>query len=181
MNKLKRKIKKKTSMQFSEEMQRTSEHPNPLQCSCLENPRDWGAWWAAVYGVAQSRTRLKWLSSSSSSEHTKGFSVSWTIKEIQIKPTGCHFSFVRLAIIKRTMARSNCFQTLLWEYKLPQSWSNLEVLLGILIEHSFFDPRILLRGIRLSETLKVCQRHLYEDVPWALLVVGKAHNVEIYH
>ena len=39
---------------------------NPLQCSCLENPRDRGAWWAAVYGVAQSRTRLKWLSSSSS-------------------------------------------------------------------------------------------------------------------
>ena len=35
---------------------------NPLQCSCLENPRDEGAWWAAVYGVAQSRTRLKRLS-----------------------------------------------------------------------------------------------------------------------
>ena len=32
---------------------------NPLQCSCLENPRDGEAWWAAVYGVAQSRTRLK--------------------------------------------------------------------------------------------------------------------------
>ena len=40
---------------------------NPLLCSCLENPRDKGAWWAAVYGVAQSRTRLKRLSSSSSS------------------------------------------------------------------------------------------------------------------
>ena len=40
---------------------------NPLQCSCLENPRDRGAWWAAVHGVAQSRTRLKQLSSSSSS------------------------------------------------------------------------------------------------------------------
>ena len=40
---------------------------NPLQCSCLENPRDGGAWWAAVYGVARSRTRLKRLSSSSSS------------------------------------------------------------------------------------------------------------------
>ena len=40
---------------------------NPLQCSCLENPRDGGAWWAAVYGVGQSRTRLKRLSSSSSS------------------------------------------------------------------------------------------------------------------
>ena len=39
---------------------------NPLQCSCLENPRDGGAWWAAVYGIAQSRTRLKRLSSSSS-------------------------------------------------------------------------------------------------------------------
>ena len=40
---------------------------NPLQCSCLENPRDGGAWWAAVYGVTQSRTQLKRLSSSSSS------------------------------------------------------------------------------------------------------------------
>ena len=39
---------------------------NPLQCSCLENPRDEAAWWAAVYGVAESRTRLKQLSSSSS-------------------------------------------------------------------------------------------------------------------
>ena len=46
---------------------------NPLQCSCLENPRIGGAWWAAIYGVAQSRTRLKGLSSSSNvfsqSEH----------------------------------------------------------------------------------------------------------------
>ena len=38
---------------------------NPLQCSCLENPRDGGARWATVYGVAQSRAWLKWLSSSS--------------------------------------------------------------------------------------------------------------------
>ena len=43
---------------------------NPLQCSCLENPRDGGAWWAAIYGAAQSRTRLRWLSSSN---HAKGF------------------------------------------------------------------------------------------------------------
>ena len=40
---------------------------NPLQCSCLENRRDGGAWWAAIYGVAQSQTQLKRLSSSSSS------------------------------------------------------------------------------------------------------------------
>ena len=38
---------------------------NPLHCSCLENPRDGGAWWAAIYGVAQSWTWLKWLGSSS--------------------------------------------------------------------------------------------------------------------
>ena len=44
---------------------------NPLQCSCLENPRDGGAWWAAVYGVTQSRTRLKQLSSSSSCPPTQ--------------------------------------------------------------------------------------------------------------
>ena len=42
---------------------------NPLQCSCLENPRDGGAWWAAVYGVKQSWTRLKRLSSSRSRVH----------------------------------------------------------------------------------------------------------------
>ena len=47
---------------------------NPLQYSCLENPRDGGAWWAAVYGVAQSRTQLKRLSSSSSSSQGYGFS-----------------------------------------------------------------------------------------------------------
>ena len=39
---------------------------NPLQCSCLENPRDGGAWWAAVYGVTQGQTQLKRLSSCSS-------------------------------------------------------------------------------------------------------------------
>ena len=44
---------------------------DPLQCSCLENPRDGRAWWAAIYGAAQSRTRLKGLSSSSSSQNTE--------------------------------------------------------------------------------------------------------------
>ena len=39
---------------------------NPLQCSCLENPKDQGAWWAAIYGVALSRTRLKRCGSSNS-------------------------------------------------------------------------------------------------------------------
>ena len=46
-------------------LSRTGEgNGNPLQCSCLENPRDGGAWWAAIYGIAQSQTRLKRFSSS---------------------------------------------------------------------------------------------------------------------
>ena len=52
---------------------------NPLQCSCLENPRDRGAWWAAVYGVAQNLTRLKQLSSSSSSRRrTQESAYNWS-------------------------------------------------------------------------------------------------------
>ena len=51
---------------------------NPLQCSCLENPRDGGAWWATVYGVTQSQTRLKQLSSSSiSNERDPDQSLDW--------------------------------------------------------------------------------------------------------
>ena len=58
---------------------------NPLQCSCLENPRDGKAWWAAVYVVAQSRTRLKQLSSSSRAQlpwtwsTSIGISFSWNV------------------------------------------------------------------------------------------------------
>ena len=53
---------------------------NPLQCSCLENPGDREAWWAPVYGVAQSQTQLKWLSSSS----MYGCE-SWTIKKAECR------------------------------------------------------------------------------------------------
>ena len=52
----------------------------PLQYSCLENPIDGGAWWAAVYGVAQSRTQLKQLSSSSSIVH-RAYPVAQMVKE----------------------------------------------------------------------------------------------------
>ena len=73
---------------------------NPLQCSCFENPRDRGAWWAAVYGVAQSRTRLKLprssssSSSSSSSINTLDFpggsdgKVSATMRETPVQSVG---------------------------------------------------------------------------------------------
>ena len=50
---------------------------NPLQCSCLENPRDGEAWWASVYGVTQSRTWLKWLSSSNKGEYKRRNRNSW--------------------------------------------------------------------------------------------------------
>ena len=70
----------------------------PLQYSCLENPMDGGAWWAAVYGVAQSWTWLKWLSSSS-----RLFATRWTLA-YQVPPSmgfsrqnfpgvDCHFLF----------------------------------------------------------------------------------------
>ena len=61
---------------------------NPLQCSCLENPRDGGAWWAAVYGVAPSWTRLKRLSSSSSSKDTLGFPGGAVVKNPSAKAGG---------------------------------------------------------------------------------------------
>ena len=62
---------------------------NPLLCSCLENPRDGGAWWAAIYGVAQGQTRLKWLSSSSrelpsTSHHVR---IQWDVWDLKRAPT----------------------------------------------------------------------------------------------
>ena len=56
----------------------------PLQCSCLENPMDGGAWWAAVHGVTQSQTRLKRLSSSSSSKSSLD-----VLDSLRIKLTTC--------------------------------------------------------------------------------------------
>ena len=76
-----------------------------LQCSCLENPRDGEAWWTAVYGVTQSRTRLKWLSSSSSSMHMPGLSGGFPQRRVRQKSDSSeslswcylHFSFLELA------------------------------------------------------------------------------------
>ena len=59
---------------------------NQLQCSCLENPRDGGAWWAAVYGVTQSRTRLKRLSSSTAWKWKS--TGNWHMHTWWLKPRG---------------------------------------------------------------------------------------------
>ena len=61
---------------------------NLLQCSCLENPRDRGAWWAAIYGVSQSLTRLKQLNSSSTSSHVE--SQSTTVNRRSRVPVSTH-------------------------------------------------------------------------------------------
>ena len=96
---------------------------NPLQCSCLENPRDGGAWWAAVYEVAQSRTRLRQLSSSSSNSHTKNcIYLKWTVWHVlthwetlnNIKCCCC-FLFVfspRKSISLLKITNCNCFSFL---------------------------------------------------------------------
>ena len=66
---------------------------NLLQCSCLENPRDGGAWWAAIYGVVQSWTWLKWLSSSSRKKNDEEFQER---KKLYVKANvviACYLSF----------------------------------------------------------------------------------------
>ena len=61
---------------------------NPLQCSCLENPRDGRAWWAAVYEVTQSRTQLKRLSSSSNT--STPLATTMLLECIKMSPEGTH-------------------------------------------------------------------------------------------
>ena len=83
---------------------------NPLQCSCLENPRDRGAWWAAIYGVSQSWTRLKQLSSSSSSHHVlfsqRAFEwelgyLEWTLLWADFQSAG----LIKLAPARKSVSR----------------------------------------------------------------------------
>ena len=79
---------------------------NPLQCSCLDNPRDGGASWAAVYGVAESRTRLKRLSSSSSKRKLESFDTtlraSPAIYSLSEQRVRCNLRWVA------TLSKSNC-------------------------------------------------------------------------
>ena len=84
---------------------------NPLQCYCLENPRDQGGWWAAVYGVSQSRTQLKWLRSSSSSipEWFTGFPYF-----LQFKSEFWNFEIM----IWATVSSWSCF---CWPYRISLS------------------------------------------------------------
>ena len=93
---------------------------NPLQCSCLENPRDGGAWWAAIYGVTQSQTRLKRLSSSSSMDHLTSKFVDQFISKAYQKVYNWSTSLVAL------ISSSSFLQVLNWKFCLnsySSSWS----------------------------------------------------------
>ena len=110
---------------------------NPLQYSCLENPRDGGAWWAADYGVAQSRTRLKWLSSSSSSSlyrQSYGFS-------------GIHVWMWKLDVKKAEHQRIDVFELLYWRGLLRVPWTARRSDQSILKE---INPDYSLEGLMLK-------------------------------
>ena len=88
---------------------------NPLQYSCLENPREGGAWWAAVYGVAQSWTRLKRLSSSSSSRSLAPAHLRWLLARSHVKvniwtliTTVSWVTYLRSVIKQPTLVSSEC-------------------------------------------------------------------------
>ena len=120
---------------------------NPLQCSYLENPRDRGAWWAAIYWVAQSRTWLKWLRSSSSSSRVRSkvclvkamvFPVvmhgceSWTLKKVEHR-------------------RIDAFELWCWRRLLRVSWTARRSNQSILKETS---PGCSLEGLMLKLKLQ---------------------------
>ena len=99
---------------------------NPLQCSCLENPGHGGAWWAAIYGVAQSQTRLKPLSSSSSSSVgveqilTESMTVRGTERFTVIPAIG-HIRLSSLALRGQPRGRHRRLRFDSWVGKIP--WS----------------------------------------------------------
>ena len=102
---------------------------NPLQCSCLENPRDGGAWWAAISGIEQSRTRLKQLSSSSSSV-LKSRDITLPTKvhivKVMVFPVvmyGCE----SLSCKEGWVPKNWCFQTVVLEKTLESPLDGKEI------------------------------------------------------
>ena len=100
----------------------------PTPCSCLENPRDGGAWWAAVYGVAQSRTRLKRLSSSSSHKIHANL---WLSPNLLYPWTGTQYLFIHFFFSSIYQSTSNGWRScrdlwlpaLLWQsYLFNKIW-----------------------------------------------------------
>ena len=95
---------------------------NPLQCSCLENPRDGGAWWAAICGVTQSRTQLKRLSSSSSKvRKTREMSISIIIGSLTVLIFAERLSNIRTEKCPCTFGSMNFIESK-WNLFLNKMW-----------------------------------------------------------
>ena len=88
---------------------------NPLQCSCLENPRDGGTWWASVCGVAQSQTRLNWLSSNSSSSwHFMSWDLNLCGKSILGDDLATYTFCLQDALSAVSFSSIVCMEVLIW-------------------------------------------------------------------
>ena len=132
---------------------------NPLRCSCLENPRDGGAWWAAVYGVAQSRTWLKWLSSSralqngspslsnhldpSASEQLATFSLRVKLRSQHM--TQIDFNPNSMTACQVVEYRCNPFMSVLWVELCPAQNSHVEVPSPRILEYDCIEDRAFKR------------------------------------
>ena len=116
---------------------------NPLQCSCLENPRDGGAWWAAVCGVAQSRTWLKQLSSSSSSSLGR---LIWGRSHISSRIC---FLFLFKCVYVCTQSLQSC--PTLWD---PMHCSSPDSSVHGIVQARILESRALLQGILPTQGLK---------------------------
>ena len=101
---------------------------NPLQCSCLENPRDGGAWWASVYGVTQSRTQLKRLSSSSSSRFYRIFFPKELASFNSMTAVTIHSDFgtQKIKSVTVSILFPHKFATKWWDQMHNRSFSNVE-------------------------------------------------------
>ena len=118
---------------------------NPLQCSCPENPRDGGAWWAAVYGVSQSWTRLKRLSSSSSSS-PKTVIHCWLLLMVESKTRSCWFVLCLCVLSALVMFNFATLWTVACQAPLPMGFFLQEYCSGLPFPSpgNLFDPGIKL-------------------------------------
>ena len=141
---------------------------NPLQCSCLENPRDGGTWWAAVYRVTQSRTQLKRLSTSSSSssrQHIKKqrhyFATKVRLVKAMVFPVvmyGCESWTTKKAECRKIDA----FQLWYWRRFLRGPWTERRSNQSILKEIS---PEYSLEGLMLKLKLQSAGSQCEESRP----------------
>ena len=130
---------------------------NPLQCSCLENPRDGGAWWDSVCGVAQSQTRLKQLSSSSNEPITTIFQSVLKSRDVILPTKVCLVKAMVFPVVmygcdnwtikKAECQRTDAFELWCWRRLLRVPWTERRPNQSTLKEIS---PEYSLEGLMLN-------------------------------